>query len=256
MLSVLPQIESPAWNLGLLVANLSDVAPATELLSGYAAGRAGLRNVFIELSGLDAVGWEQAEREGAQIEVARAIWIFRDEDRMFTTLFINQYPHGGQIIGPFEIRYERASRTFEMRGTGKKASWIPLLNEEFLARLSLKGLALIRYLSPCWKLGAFARTVIQQDDRFVSYAQIEWALADIMSLRELSGPIRNYYALHTWGREEPFAGGVLPSSPALDGALKLEGEPFARLDPEYLITAAEPQLAALGGNTPKRPPRD
>lgn len=247
MLTLLPAIDSDFLNVGLLATDFADTAPARDFASGRPAESVGLRNVFVELSGLDAAGWERSEAGDGTVEIVRGIWLVREADRFFLTLFVDQFPEGGYIAGPIEIAYDAQSVAFLMRGTAPSAVWAPLLDQPWVARLFVKALTLVRSLAPGWKVSAWAEARI--DD--VSFVWIDWALGELVSLRDLEGPVSRYYALRLWGTDEPFFGGAPPDSPARGGAIRVEGPPLAQTDPHALLELAAPLLAQLG----QRPPQ-
>jgi FRG domain len=244
LLLSLPPLDPDVVNLGLLPTGLAHAAPARDFVSGRSVDPAGLENVFIELSCLDTTGWERAEAEGSGHEAIRAIWLVRDADRFFVTLFLD-VARGGYVFGPVEIAYDPPSASFVMR-TESAAAWRPLFDVPPLALFFVKALSLVRSLSPGWKLSPWAQIISDE----VTVLPIEWALGELVSLRELEGPISLYYALRLWGTEEPFLGGAPSNSPARDGTLQLEGRVLGHVAPAELLEAVASRIAELG----QRPP--
>ena len=176
MMTTIPQVSR--LNLGLLPSGLADTTPACDFVSGAPAGDISLRNVFIEVSALDAAGWESFERDRATEEVVRGLWLIREGDRFFLTVFMHSAAESDYIIGPVE------------------------------------------------------------------------ALGEVVSLQGLSGPISSYCVLRQWGSDEPFYGDIGLESPATQGGIRLEGEPYARVNPRELLEPVQAELAARD----QRPP--
>jgi len=244
LMTALPPIEQV--NMGLAGMFLSDRAPSRELGARGPAGDVDLTNVFIEVSPLDAHGWERIEHD-REIEVVEGIWLQRSGERFHLTVFMDVPSGAPYSIGPIEIVSDAGSRSFVMRGTEPGASWVPLAGIDLLARCFVKALLLVRSLSPRWKLSAYPVAQMDgQGSRWVSYGRLEWALGELVSLRELSGPIASYYAMRHWDSDEPFYGEVGMESPAVGGHIRMEGQRYEEIDPSELL---EPVGAELG-----RPP--
>jgi tetratricopeptide (TPR) repeat protein len=244
MMTVLPPIER--INSGLLLTGLADSAPVADFVSGKPAGEVTLNNVFIEVSALDAAGWETAESESTAVEVIRGIWLVRENDAFRLMVFVRG--QSDYTIGPVEIAFDGASSSYLLRGGAPGARWLPLRDFDLIERAFIKALTFVRALSPCWKLSASAQLEVgQAGGRHRSFARCEWALGEILSLRRLKGPVGFYYALRQWGRDEPFYGDVRLESPATEGGLTAEGQPFARIRADELLESVATELA-------RRPP--
>jgi tetratricopeptide (TPR) repeat protein len=249
MMTTLPPVNR--LNLGLLPLNLADSAPTRDLISGGPAGEVSLRNVFIEVSALDATGWETFERDRPAVDIVRGMWLVRDGDRFFLTVYMNGVATDDYIIGPVEIVYEvgdlRSARFFVKGEAGRT----PLADIPDVERWFAKALAFVRSLSPRWKLSPFAQSEVGiAEDRVSSLARLEWALGEVVSLRSLTGPISSYCVLRQWGSDEPFYGDVRLGSAVTEGAIRVQGEPYARVKPGELLAMVESELASRD----QRPP--
>jgi len=253
LLTMPPTFDSSAVNLGMLTVGLGDSAPARDFVSREVVGSVDLCNVFIELAVLDAVGWERVDREREPFEVTRAIWLVRDKDRFFMTWFVERFPEGGYMAGPIEIAHDPRKQVFAMRRPSWRAKWMQLVDQPSVARRFFKALALVRSLSPAWKVSPFAQAEIESEGEFSSLTQVEWALGDVVSLAALNGPIRRYHALRHWGNDEVFFGHAPPWSPALAEVIRLEGR-YAQFHPDEILAAVGKELAELGSRPPSRVP--
>ncbi len=109
----------------------------------------------------------------------------------------------------------------------------------------------MRSLSPRWELSAFAQIEVGgESGRVISHSRLEWAPGEVVSLRSLSGPISSYCVLRQWGSDEPFYGDVRIDSPATQGGIRQEGEPYAQVNPRELLEPVQAELAARD----QRPP--
>jgi FRG domain len=248
MMTTIPPVS---WlNLGLLPFGLADTAPARDFVSGDPAGEVSLRNVFIEISALDASVWESFESDQHVVELVRGLWLIRDDDGFFLTMFMYDTVHGDYIAGPFEISYdvtEDGSASFSIR-SGESPT--PLADMPDLERWFSKALAFVRSLSPRWKLSPSPQHVVGIEDELFSLARLEWALGEIMSLRSLSEPLSSYHVLRQWGSDEPFYGDVGPASPAVAEGIEVRDVKYAQVKPRELLGRVEAELAARD----QRPP--
>jgi tetratricopeptide (TPR) repeat protein len=249
MMTTLPPVDR--LNLGLLPFGLADTAAARDSVSGEPAGQVSLRNVFIEVSALDATGWEAFERDRPDVNLVRGIWLVTDGGRFFLTVFMHRVAGNDFIAGPVEIAYDagtdRSGRFWIVGETDPK----PLGDIPDVERWFAKAVAFVRSLSPCWKLSPFAQLQVgDPDGRVTSIARLEWALGEILSLRSLTGPISSYCLLRQWESDEPFYGDVGPGSPVTQGGIRVEGEPYAQLKPGELLGPVEAELAVRN----QRPP--
>ena len=129
--------------------------------------------------------------------------------------------------------------------------WQPLLEFETLARPFYKALALVRALSPRWKLSAAAQfRASGPGGSVISLVGLEWALGEVVAMRRLGGPVSRYCTLRQWGHDEPFYGDVRPDSPVRTGAIRLEGEPFPSVRAAELLAAAEAEIARRDAEPP------
>jgi hypothetical protein len=247
-MTVLVPVEN--MNLGLLPTGLSDAAPVRDPAAGGARGTVDLTNVFIELSVLDAAGWERLESGDPEDEILRGIWLVREGERFFLTVFVCFAAGGSYTAGPVEIAYEQPGAGFVMRAD-HEGGWRSLLELEALARPFIKALALVRSLSPRWKLSASAQySMDSPEGGIVSYAGVEWALGEVRPLRGVGGPLSQYCVLRQWETDEPFYGDVRPDAPVRAGGVRVEGQPFPEIDPAELLAGAEPVIAALDAQPP------
>lgn len=226
-------------NVGLLGTGLADVAPCRGFVSGEPAGPAGLTNVFVELSALDSSEWEQPSAADGESSVLRALWLRREEQRFSFAFWADYSGYGLQRVGPVEIA-QRPDHTWAFSAGGAdKVQWKALEDLPELARPFFKALAFVRSLGPRWKLSASAQIEMGGESQtVVSYANLEWALGELVRLDGLAGPLARYYALRQWGTDEPYYGGARTSSPAIGGAIRLEGQPYAEIDPLELLEGA------------------
>ncbi len=219
-------------NHGVLMTGLADCAPTYEYDSGAEIGEASLTNVFIELSVLDADAWEHVETP-EEVDTVRGIWLVRKPDRFFVTIFTR-----AATIGPVEIVYLDSTRSFAMRGTDESAEWTPLQQIPEIERPFLKALAFVRSLSPGWKLSASAQIETDAPGGAVkSLATVDWALGKLVSLHRLEGAVNMYFTTRMWDEEEPFYGAVRLGSPVQSGGISVEGQPYADIDPQELLSA-------------------
>lgn len=249
MMTTLPPVGR--LNLSLLPFGLADAAQARDFVSGESAGPVSLRNVFIEVSALDATGWESFERGRPDVNLVRAIWLVNEDNRFFLTVFMHSVAQDDFIVGPVEIAYEvgddRSAR-FSIRG---RAGLKPLADIPDVERWFAKAVAFVRSLSPRWKLSPFAQLQVgDPDGKVASVARLEWALGEIVSLRSLPGPISSYCVLRQWESDEPFYGDVRPASPVTQGGIRVEGEPYAQRKPGELLELVEAELAARNQQPP------
>ena len=249
MMTTLPPVDR--LNLGLLPFGLADAAPARDFVSGESAGQVGLRNVFIEVSALDATGWVAFERDRPAVNIVRGLWLVTDNNRFFLTVFMHSVADNDFIVGPVEVAYhlgdDRSAR-FSIRG---EAGLQPLAHIPDVERWFAKAVAFVRSLSPRWKLSPSAQLQVGDPDvRVTSIARLEWALGEIVSLRSLTGPISSYCVLRQWDSDEPFYGDVGPGSPVTQGGIQVEGEPYARVKPGELLELVDAELTARN----QRPP--
>jgi hypothetical protein len=248
LMTVVAPVEN--MNLGLLPTGLSDAAPVRDPGAAAAAGSVSLTNVFIELSVLDAAGWERLEHEDPEEELLRGIWLVRDGERFFLTIFVGMAGGGRYTAGPVEIAYDADMAAFMMPGDDS-GTRRPLLELEPLARPFFKALALVRMLSPRWKLSSSAQASMGgEDGRIVSWVGLEWALGELLTLRRVNGPLNAYCVLRQWGSDEPFYGDVGLDSPARAEAVRLEGQPFTEMDPAWLLSMVGPAIADRDAQPP------
>jgi FRG domain len=239
-------------NLGVLSSGLADAAPVFDFISGEAAGEVSLCNVFIELSSLDAVGWERFEKDRSNEELLRGVWLVRDGDEFFITIFIHATSSEPYNFGPIKIVYDAANDGPTPFFISGESRLIPLGDHSNLERWFAKALGFVRSLSPRWKLGNSAIfEAWQKDGTTVSYIPLEWALGQVVSLQGLGGPLSSYCALRQWASDEPYYGGARwGSSPAIEGALTLRGQPYAQVKPSEVLAPVQATLAARD----QRPP--
>ena len=231
-------------NSGLIATGLADTAPARDFATGESAGQVSLRNVVIELSPLDATGWERIEHREASATVVRAIWLLRSGKRFFLTFFSLLANVGIATVGPVEVAFDVQSQTFSYR-PDPAAEWSPLLGDLMLARVFFTAIGLIRALSPGWKSSPSPQHIITDGESIISTVRLTWAVAEIVSLRTLAPPVNRYCVLRQWGSDDPFYGTVRPDSPALAGVFETKGPPFSRVDAPELLRALGPRLAEL-----------
>ena len=249
MMTTIPPVDR--LNLGLLPFGLAAAAPARDFVSGESAGQVSLRNVFIEVSALDATGWETFERDRPAVEIVRGIWLVTDNNRFFLTVFMHSIAQGDYIAGPVEVTYDMGDDRSARFSIPAEAGQKPLADIPPVERWFAKALAFVRSLSPRWKLSAFAQLQVgDPSERVKSIARLEWALGEIVSLRSLPGPISSYCVLRQWDSDEPFYGDVGPASPVTQAGIDVEGEPYAKQKPGELLERVEAELAARD----ERPP--
>src|SRR5262249_7786000 len=102
-------------------------------------------------------------------------------------------------------------------GRQAAAAWQPLLDSPNIARSFFKALALVRSLSPRWKLPPFAQWQFVIGNELTSFARIEWALGVIVALQHAGGPLSRYHVLRQVGGDDPFYGDVGPASRVVSG---------------------------------------
>jgi hypothetical protein len=238
---VMAPIDSETFNVGLLADDLAARAPARDIVDESQLGSVTLDNVFIELSSLETAGWDSLERPDVQRQVVRALWVLRAGDNSFFAMFIDNYPSGSYRLSA-RISYEREKKRFVTAGKGGP---VPLLGERLLATYFLKSCALLRTVSPLWKVGHEAEIEIGDADGITSLVSIEWALGELYSLRRLAAPLNHYFVLRQPGGNEVFFGGAPLNSPAIGGQLRITGDPLSLWDPDALRAAAASQISAL-----------
>lgn len=249
-------------NIPILASGLTRTAPVTDYLTGEPAGEAGLENVFIEISALDEPYWDAFHRESPAISIIRGLWLVRHRDWFSLTTFMQDMETGDQLVfGPSEVMFDRATGSFIARGTKAGSPWQPLLgwrNPELpnLDYNFVMALGLVRSLCPAWKPGAwpFLR-FFPGEKNSLSLVALEWALAEIVSLRSLGGLISSYHVLRHWGTDEPFFGLDTRESPAIGGVLPVRGQPFAEMPIDEISRRFASMLKERGGMPPSLPSR-
>jgi hypothetical protein len=241
MMTTVAAVED--MNLRLLPTALSTSAPSRDLRSCQATGDVSLTNVFIEISVLDATGWEQIEHREPDAAILRAIWLVRDDTRYAMTLFSGIGGDAAHPVGPVDVRYDDAAGAFQMRAD-PSASWQRLDDaHDGVARPFYKALALVRSLSPRWKMSVSPQLSIRHEDGSVaSLAALEWALGEIRTLRSLGGAVGAYCALRQWDDDGPFYGDVGPASPVRRGPVHVEGAPYPTVEPAALLAIARDEI--------------
>ncbi len=252
LLHLLPPVEHEMFNLGMLAHDLADAAPVLDAPAGRVTGEASLKNVFLELSPLEETGWERVERGGRPLEICRGIWLLREDHRFMCTVFLHEIGSGRQgVVGPAKIVYDPDGDDYLVAGGDPdrptRLRDLPLLPGHFL-----KALALVRMLSPGWKISHAAQLMTGLGDGTTSIVRIEWAIADLVGLSAYHGPIARYHALRQWNRSEPFFGDAPSDSAALRGALEISGEPYGTVAPGPLRAKFAEALAGLPAGGPKR----
>lgn len=226
-------------NRGLLATSLADAAPCRDLVAGSSAGTADLTNVFVELSALDSSGWELAGHAEGEW-VLRGLWLRREGGKFSFAFWADGSGHALRRAGPVAIAHLASGTWAFIPDTAPPGSaGTPLEDIPELERAFVKALSLVRSLGPRWKLSASAQYEMDDGgDRMVSFANVEWALGEIVRLDGLAEPLARYHVLRQWGTDEPYYGGARPDSPAIGGALRVHGEPYALVDPSELLQAA------------------
>jgi hypothetical protein len=233
-------------NLGVLMTDRAASAPRWDVVTGANVEDADLTNVFIDLSSLDAVGWERSEGD-PDFGTIRAMWVVSTDHLSFYLTVFMQSPHELSTIGPVEVFFHLVRRDLVMPAAGAPDDCVALREFADLHRALLKALMLVRTLSPLWKLSANAQFELRSGDtdRVTSHARIEWALGRIVSLRSLAEPLHLYNALRMWDAPEPYYGDVAMGSPTVDGGIRTEGQPFADIPVEELLQPqTQQQIAA------------
>jgi hypothetical protein len=245
------------WNYGILVRDLAESVPVRGIASSEVEREAPLDNVFLEISLLETARWEQSGRAAAGWEQLRGIWLVREEDHFLVTVLTQQLPSSEEVLamGPIPIRYDPRSRGFQTQPDPVMPVWLPLADvarpfaaagRPDVARIFPKALSILRSLSPGWKISHLVSASFGSPEGTRSLVQVQWALADVVTLRSLGGPLAPYHVLRIFDTNEVFLGGVPTGSPTVAGTLTISGQAFGEIDPDELARSAAADLAALG----------
>jgi hypothetical protein len=114
VMATTPAVSTDQWSESLLASNVPDriesVGP-----DASATTQIDLKNVFLELSPLEHVGWDAVER-GTPLDALRAIWVVREGPTVVMSYFFQSWPTPGNLtgVGGIELRYDTGRRRFHL----------------------------------------------------------------------------------------------------------------------------------------------
>ena len=125
--AVLPFGHSNMWNHMVLAADIDDSVKFFDA-EGEARGYVDLRNVFIEFSLLEKIGWEKLETPRQRTEVLRGVWMTKEGQEFTLHLVYHNFEvkseakevvwpprveQGIRIVGPFICEVDQETRRFK-----------------------------------------------------------------------------------------------------------------------------------------------
>lgn len=146
----LPRADTPYWNQGLLVC---DISPSVDTfnISDQPAGQVSLENVFFEFSAMETGNWRNVEAPGVRMDPLRGLWLVRHESQ-FLVYFVFQIlqPATVQVYGPKLIELDPTGRfVWRVWPNGDPTDF-----GELPARAFYTALTILRELSPDLKPSA------------------------------------------------------------------------------------------------------
>ena len=227
LLATLPDPAGPAWNHGLLAA---DIADEIEL-----PHKVPLVNVLFELSALEHADWHAVEDPRATTDVTRAIWILRRDERCVVHLF-SQRGARGTLQSNVRMAYG-FNGTLLHRETAD-GNWAPVDGKHPVDRALFLALALQRTLSPLAQANLFPREATPlPGGRWRFTVDLGWGAAQLSPVRGLAGAKPWYVMLDTARMSQ--RGGVISNEPfMLRGPAVLQSMTFESDVPWAAVDAA------------------
>lgn len=149
ILALQPEHDDESWDHAQLVSNVPTLTGFIEWVSGQISEEpAILDDVFFELSPLEAIGWTDLLRSGAEMRVARGIHLVREDEFAWRLQVFMQTAPKEQILTIFKepaaIRYDQPSRRFQIE---KMDGWKDISTDPIAAKSLFVALTLLSALS-------------------------------------------------------------------------------------------------------------
>jgi hypothetical protein len=213
----LPRADTPHWNQGLLVCDIS-ASVDTFNISDQPAGQVSLENVFFEFSAMEMGNWRNVEAPGVRKDPLHGLWLVR-HDSQFLVYFVFQVlqPATVQVYGPLLIELDATGRFYwRVCPDGDPTDF-----GELPARAFYTALTILRELSPDLKPSAIPGLGYEdkQGGRHFNVA-FRFAAARLIKARDFRGG-REYCFLTQLNSHEPF---VKPVEGTHDFSFNLDSE--------------------------------
>jgi hypothetical protein len=213
ILRTLPVGRDDFFNHRLLLENVADTVQTFDV-DCQISGLASLKNVFLEFSPLERIGWENLEREGFETDFLRGLWLIRQGPGVMVHLLYHlmkvtepasilgpaRVEQRLQLHGPLYLDIDSRTRRFRMRVAEDAPAIERIAGAE---NPIIAALMILRELSDLLKVSAVPMVAGEGKGTWGYVAKFRHAAARLLKAHD-SRSGRDFYILTALRSNEPF----------------------------------------------------